>query len=187
VGEASSGHVGILTVKQIIADHNMREVAYLESKLIPPAKIFVDGVFRNVPPALRVYANAKQDLLAVVVESALPPTTIWRVADTIMDWLISKGVSEIIYLYGAPAKKAPKKREIYAVSSHTPKLAALQKQGIKETSRLLILGIGAGMLDRTEKVPWIILLTPTFYGKAEDIKAATAKLTESLTKILELR
>jgi len=99
-GFVGAGLVGPLAVGCMIDKLEMKEIAYLRSKHLPPSTVFMQGRLRH---PFRLYSNNDGTICAVICEITLP-FGLHDIVNTILDWAEKNGSHEIVILDGVASK-----------------------------------------------------------------------------------
>ena len=105
LGFAGAGLVGGIAVTHIIDQLKMKKIAYVRSRHMPPAVVFMDGQLRH---PFRIYSGKEGKLCAIVCEIPLRSDGLYPIASTLLDWAEEKGARELVVLEGAPVRGIPK-------------------------------------------------------------------------------
>jgi len=187
------GLVGVIAASHLVAEFGLKEVAYLDTDLLPPMIVLHKGT-PHMP--IRIFGNNK--LLLAVSEVAIPADSIHRIIRALVEWGKQKEAQIIIPIGGIPT---PNRQEItepkvFAVASN-PQLVdwlegKVEWRGRKLERPLEILREGymvgpyALLLQycMQERVPAISLLAQSFYNYPDPQAAAMA--LKELSYILEM-
>ena len=84
-GFVSPGLVGPLSVGYIIDKLGMEEIAYIRSRHLPPATVFMQGRLRH---PFRIYANKERTICAIICEITLqiPMEGLYDIISAILNW-----------------------------------------------------------------------------------------------------
>lgn len=180
-GFSGPGLVASTAAMWIVRGFNMREAAYLKTRLIPPVKVIVGN---ELKPSFRFYVDGRGSLLIVVNEGAIPSEAFWPISEAIMEWLSDKGVREVISLAGIPVAVRLKERRVYGYSTDRRRMGNFQRHGIYPLVDGVIAGINAGVLDECvrRKIPWTTIITHTAQMTTIDFEAAAA-VVDALNKV----
>ena len=185
-GFPGPGFVGNVAAKHLTMNLDMREIAHVESRLIPPMKLIVRGELRPLNP-LKIYTNLKGNLIILTEDTlgATSPAGFWDIARALVTWLREKNAKEVIFLEGV-LSSAQAEVGMFVYSNDYQKIQTLQSHGIEQLSDGAISGISAGMIDecKEQRIPWMVLLSSTTdLVNKPDFQAAAA-IVEALNKIL---
>ncbi|MDI6690894.1 MAG: PAC2 family protein, partial [Candidatus Bathyarchaeota archaeon] len=76
------GLVGVIAASHLISElEKMEEVAYMDSKLLPPLIVLHEGLPHS---PIRIFGN--HDVLLAVSETAIPADVIYPIMDTLIGW-----------------------------------------------------------------------------------------------------
>jgi uncharacterized protein len=156
VGFAGAGLVGGIAVSHIIDQLKMKEIAYLQSRYMPPAVVFMDGKLKH---PFRIHSNQEGDLCVVVCEIPLHSHGIYAIASALLDWVEEKNVKELVVLDGVAVRGIPKKHRSFCVAE-PEKLKYCEEKGVKSAHAGIIHGIAGAILNEclTRKITGVAFL-----------------------------
>ena len=168
-GLAGPGFVGNSAVMYIVRNKRFRQRAHLRSNVVPPMMLILEGQPEH---SLRIYSSEKDDLLFVASELLLTTESAWPVGVKIMEWLVDKGVKEVISIEGMPFSSPTKERNVFGFSTH----GDLSKLGVQAVREGAVSGLNACILELClgRKLPWTSLFMPTNLLTAVDFGGAAA-------------
>lgn len=172
LGFVGAGLVGQIAVNHIIDQLNMKEIAHVRSRHIPPSVVFMDGKLKH---PFRVYSNEEGRLCAVLCDTPLPSEGLYPVTSALLDWAEEKGTKELVVLEGIAVRGIPKRRESLC-AAEPEKRKECEQKGVKMfTGRVLIHGIAGSFLSQclTRKVTGVAFLTPAAAFMPDPEGAAT--------------
>jgi len=177
-GFVGAGLVGSIAVDHIINQLKMDEIAYVKSKHLPPATIFVGQRLRH---PFRIYGSKKDNLCAIICEIPLRYEGLYPISSAILDWVEEKKAKEMVVLEGVPVPGLPKERKAFCVTE-LGKCEIFKEKGIDLLSKGVIAGIAGAILSEclTRKIEGTALLTPAISFMPDPEGAAT--LIEALNK-----
>jgi uncharacterized protein len=177
-GFVGAGLVGSIAVDHIINQLKMEEIAYVRSKHLPPAAVFVGGRLRH---PFRIYVSQKDDLCAIICEIPLRYEGLYSISSAILDWAKEKGAKEIVVLEGVPVPGLPKERKAFCVTE-LGKCEIFKEKGIDTLGKGVIAGMAGAILNEClmREIEGTALLTPTISFMPDPEGAAT--LIEALNK-----
>jgi uncharacterized protein len=182
LGFAGPGLVGGIAVTHIIDQLKMKEIAHVRSRYLPPAVVFLDGKLRH---PFRIYSDGEGGLCAIVCEMPLRSEGSYPIASTLLDWIESKGVKELVVLEGIPVKGLPRER-VTLCAAEPETLKKCEERGVKTMTAGIIHGIAGSILNEclTRKIVGVTFLTPAVAFMPDPEGAAA--LIETVNKIYEL-
>jgi uncharacterized protein len=140
---------------------NLDEVAYMDSKLLPPLIVLHEGLPHS---PIRIFGN--HDVLLAVSETAIPADTIYPIMNALIDWGKSKNVKMMVSLSGIPIQDRQDAQElkVFAAASNPEMLKMVQDKGIEILNEGYMVGPQAIVLQRCARmgVPAITLLAQCF-------------------------
>jgi uncharacterized protein len=179
------GLVGVIAASHLISElNNLEEVAYVDSKLLPPLIVLHEGLPHS---PIRIFGN--HDILLAVSETAIPADVIYPIMYALIDWGKSKNVKMMISLSGIPIQERQDVEElkIFAAASNPAVLKTVQDLGIEILKEGYMVGPQAIMLQRCANIglPAITLLAQCFFNYPDP--EAAAEVLKGLTKITGLK
>lgn len=145
-GFPSSGLVGTIAANTIIEQFEMEQVAFVRSRFIPSAAVFLEGQLKH---PFRIHASDEHNLIVVTAEVPVAQQGMYHVSSCLLDWAKSQGVEETVILDGIPVGGMPSDRKIL-YASEVEKMKDLSE--IDEMEMLkkgIITGIAGSILSET--------------------------------------
>jgi len=177
------GLVGVISSSFLIDAFKLRQVAHVKSDFMPPIAVVHDGWVRD---PIRFYSNGK--LLIMTSELAVPAEFIYPLASSIVSWLASEGVNNLISLNGYAYDKRMDIEEpaVFGIGNSQIVTAQLKEKSIEVIQEGFIAGLYAVLLTESNKanLPAFALLVQS-YDKYPDPGAAVAVL-KALSKLFNL-
>jgi uncharacterized protein len=179
------GLVGVIAASHLISElKNLDEVAYIDSKLLPPLIVLHEGLPHS---PIRIFGN--HEILLAVSETALPEDVIYPVMHALIDWGKKKNVKMMISLSGIPVQDRQDLEElkVFAAASSPKMLKAVQEKGIEILKEGYMVGPQAVMLQycATLGMPALTLLAQCFFNYPDP--EAAAKILEQLTNVVGIK
>jgi uncharacterized protein len=179
------GLVGVIAASHLISElENIEEVAYMDSKLLPPLIVLHEGLPHS---PIRIFGN--RNILLAVSETAIPADVIYPIMDTLIDWGKSKNVKIMISLSGIPIQERQdlKELKVFAAASSPEMLKMLQEKEIEILQEGYMVGPQAIMLQRcaTMGLPAITLLAQCFLNYPDP--EAAAEVLKGLASITGIK
>ncbi len=178
------GLVGVIAASHLIEELGLTEVAYADSKLLPPVIVVHAGLPHS---PLRVFGNNK--ILLAVSEIPLAADTIYPVMDTLIEWAKRSKVKMMIALSGIPVqdRQDVKELKVFSAASNSETLKTVQSKGIEALMEGYMVGPQAIMLMRAEKtdLPAITLLAQCFFNYPDP--EAAAEVLKGLEKLMGIK
>jgi uncharacterized protein len=183
LGFAGTGLVGGIAASHIINELELKEIAHLKSRHIPPSVVLFEGKLRH---PLRIYTNETGKLCVLVCEIPLRSQGAYPLASAILDWAKEQGVNQLVILDGARVRRMPKKRQVFW-ATEPERLKDFEKKGLKKINTGIIRGISGSLLDEclSRKILGVGLLVPAFDFMPDPEGAAT--LVEALNEVYGLK
>jgi uncharacterized protein len=179
------GLVGVIAASHLISElKNLEEVAYMDSKLLPPLIVLHEGLPHS---SIRIFGN--HDMLLAVSETAVPADVIYPIMYSLIDWGKSKNVKMMISLSGLPIQERQDVQElkVFAAASNPEMLKTVQDRGIEILKEGYMVGPQAIMLQRCASIglPALTLLAQCFFNYPDP--EAAAELLKELAKITGIK
>jgi len=178
------GLVGLIATAHMVSELNLKEIAYVDSNLLPPIVVLHDGLPHS---PLRIFAN--KSLIAVIAEMPIPADTVQPITQAIVNWLQSKNVKMTISIGGLPVpdRQNIKDPKVFGAASNASVLKMLQEKGLEILTEGYMVGPQALVMRycAEKNLPAIALLAQSFYNYP-DPEAAAAAIKE-LTNITGLK
>lgn len=180
-GFAGPGFIGNTAAMFIARTKGFKMLAHVESHLIPPMMLLIDG---EVTPALRIYGDEDNELLLVVSAVLVTPENAWPLGFELIRWLRKVGAREIIAIEGMPFTIPAQERPIFGFGVPYRDLA---EHGVRPINEGGVSGLNAVMLGESMKrgLPWVTLLVPTPITSAIDYGGAS-HVIDVLNKMYKL-
>ncbi len=178
------GLVGLIATSYIISELDLKEVAYVDSDLLPPIVVLHEGL----PHAtLRMYGN--KDLIAAISEVAVPAKALHRIMRKLVDWAELKKVRMVMSIGGLPVQNRQdiKEPKVFGAGSSKDSLKLLHEKGLEILKEGFIVGPQAlTMRYCTEKkLTAIALLAQSFFNYPDPEASAVA--IEKFAKITDYK
>lgn len=186
------GLVGVIAATHLIDELGLEEVAYADSRLLPPVTVVHEGLPHS---SLRIFGNDK--VLLAVSEIPLAADLVYPAMDALIEWGKSKKVRMMVALSGIPMQDRADAKElkVFATVSSPELLKTVEKEGVEALLEGYIVGPQAIMLMRGAQsgLPAVALLAQCFLNypdpeaagevlkglaKVTDVKVETVKLLE---------
>ena len=178
------GLVGVIASSHLISELNLAEVAYLDSKLLPPLIVLHEGLPHS---PIRIFGN--NDFLLAVSETAIPADIIYSIMNALIDWGKNKEVKMMISLSGIPIqdRQDAKELKVFAAASTPESLKMVQEKGIEVLMEGYMVGPQAIMLQNCAKTdfPALTLLAQCFLNYPDP--EAAAEVLKSLASITKAK
>jgi uncharacterized protein len=179
------GLVGVIAASHLISElKDLEEVAYMDSKLLPPLIVLHEGLPHS---SIRIFGN--HDILLAVSETAISADVIYPIMHALIDWGKSKNVKMMISLSGIPIEERQDAQElkVFAAASKPEILKNIQDQGIEILKEGYMVGPQAIMLQRCASIglPAITLLAQCFFNYPDP--EAAAEVLKELAKITGIK
>jgi uncharacterized protein len=174
------GLVGVIAAAHLIEELNLSEVAYLDSRLLPPLIVLHEGLPHS---SIRIFGN--DSILITISEAPIPVDIIYPIMDSLMDWAKSKNVKMMISLSGIPIQDRQDAKELkaFVAASNTEALKLAQAKNTEVLTEGYMVGPQAIMLQHAANAgtPALALLGQCFYNYPDP--EAAAEVLKELAKI----
>ena len=178
------GLVGVIAASHLISELNLTEVAYVDSRLLPPIIVLHEGLPHS---AIRIFGN--HQILLAVSEIPLREDLVYPVMHALIDWGKEKEVKMMISLSGIPAQERQDLEElkVFAAASSPETLKMVQDKNLEVLREGYMVGPQAIMLQYCAMLglPAITLLAQCFFNYPDP--EAAAKALEQLMNIIGLK
>ncbi len=179
------GLVGVIAASHLISELNdLEEVAYMESKLLPPLIVLHEGLPHS---PIRIFGN--REILLAVSETAIPADALYAIMYALIDWGKKKNVKMMISLSGIPVQNRQDIEElkVFAAASSPKILKMLQDKGIEILREGYMVGPQAIMLQKCAQLglPALTLLAQCFLNYPDP--EAAAEILKQLTNIAGIK
>jgi uncharacterized protein len=180
LGFPDVGLVGVIAAEHLVSELGLVEVAYVDSKLLPPLIVLHDGLPHS---PIRVFGKDK--LLLAVSETPIPGDIIYAVMYALIDWAKKKDVKMMISLSGIPIQDRQdlKELKVFAAASNQNVLKMAQDKGIETLSEGYMVGPQAVVLQRSARMnmPALALMSQCFLNYPDP--EAAAEVLKSLAMV----
>ena len=175
-GFVGAGLVGPIAINHIIEKLNMKEIAVMRSKYLPPSTVFMKGRLRH---PFRFYTDEKGTVCAIICEITLRMDGLYSLVSTILDWAVSKGSKEIVILDGVASNEHD--GEAYCAAEEDL-VRTMADRDISMIPQGFITGLPGGILNEclVRDIQGITLLAKANKISPDSIAAAT--LIEALNR-----
>ncbi|RLI15696.1 hypothetical protein DRO41_03875 [Candidatus Bathyarchaeota archaeon] len=178
------GLVGVIAASHMISELGLTEVAYLDSKLLPPLIVLHEGLPHS---PIRIFGN--HSILLAVSETAISADVIYPVMHALIDWGKSKNVKVMISMSGIPVQNRQdlEQLKVFAAASTPEMLKAVQDKGIAVLKEGYMVGPQAIMLQYCAKMglPAITLLAQCFFNYPDP--QAAAEILKELANVTGIK
>ncbi len=178
------GLVGVIAASHIISELNLTEVAYLDSRLLPPLIVLHEGLPHS---PIRIFGN--HDILLAVSETAISVDVIYPIMHALINWGRSKNVKIMISMSGIPVqdRRDIEKLKVFAAGSSPETLKMVQDKGIEILKEGYMVGPQAIMMQYCARtgVPAVTLLAQCFFNYPDP--EAAAEILKELANITGIK
>jgi len=184
VGTPDVGLVGTIALGYIINHQKMMEIGYIESETFPPVMVVHNG-----EPKTPVRLFNKNDTVVLVSEIPIDSNLIPHVAQSLIEWVQSKGVELIISLSGIAVQNRLEIEvpSVFGICSSASVQERIKNAGINLFEEGFIAGLHAIVMREClkKKIPNVILLAQSHLQYPDP--GAAASLISSLDKLIDLK
>ena len=175
-GFVGAGLVGPIAINHIIDQLEMKEIAVMRSKYLPPSTVFMRGRLRH---PFRFYADEKGTVCAIICEITLRMEGLYSLVSSILDWAEIKGSKEIVILDGVASNEHDNKAYCAAEEDLVRTIA---DRDISMIPQGFITGLPGGILNEclVREIQGIALLAKA--NKISPDPAAASTLIEALNR-----
>lgn len=179
-GFVGAGLVGPVAINHIITKLDMKEIAVMRSRYLPPSTVFMRGRLRH---PFRFYANPEGTVCAIICEITLKMEGLYCLVSSILDWAAEKGSKEIVILDGVAGVEHDDKAYCAAEEDLVRTMA---DKNISMIPQGFITGIPGGILNEclVREIQGLTLLAKA--NKIAPDSAAAATLIEALNRFYEM-
>jgi len=178
------GLVGVIAASHLMEELNLAEVAYMDSKLLPPLIVLHNGLPHS---SIRIFGN--HNILLAVSEMPLAADVIYPVIDALIDWGKAKKVKMMVSLSGIPIqdRQDAKELKVFAAASTPEMLKMVQDKGIEALLEGYLVGPQAIMLMRCAQIGLsaMTLLAQCFVNYPDP--EAAAEVLKGLAKVTGIK
>jgi uncharacterized protein len=174
-----TGLVGTIALGHAIASKNMREVAYVSPRALPPMLVIHNGEPKS---PVRIYAD--NDFAALISEAPLPSETYRELAHHIVKWATEKKMQLLISLTGIGVQNRVEvtKPQVFGIGSTADVRDSLKSRGLPPLEEGFVVGPQAILLEECiETMTPIAVLLAQSHPQFPD-PAAAASMLEHLNQ-----
>ncbi|MEM3549987.1 MAG: proteasome assembly chaperone family protein [Candidatus Bathyarchaeia archaeon] len=174
------GLVGVIAASHLIQELKLAEIAYVDSRLLPPLVVLHEGLPHS---PVRIFGD--NSVLLAVSETALREDLIYPLMHTLIDWGVKKEVKMMISIGGMPVpdRQDLEDLKVFAAASSPEMLKTVEDKGLDILREGYLVGPQAIMLQYCASIgmPAITLLAQCFFNYPDP--EAAAKTLEQLANI----
>ncbi len=178
------GLVGLIATAHIVSQLNLKQIAYVDSNLLPPIVVLHEGLPHS---PLRIFAN--KNLIAVISEMPIPADAVQPITQALVNWTQTKKAKLTISIGGMPVPERQniKDPKVFSAASNTSVLKTLQEKGVEVLKEGYMVGPQALVMrySAEKNLPAIALLAQSFQNYPDPEAAAAA--IKQLTNITGLK
>lgn len=179
-GFVGAGLVGPLAIGQMIKKLNMKEIAFMRSRYLPPSTVFIRGRLRH---PFRFYSNEDGTVCTIICEVTLRMEGLYSIVEAILNWASEKKSSEIVILDGVSSNEHDGKAYCAAEEDLVRVMA---DKNISMIPQGFITGVPGGILNECllREIKGITLLVKANKKIPDPIAAAT--LVEAINRMYDI-
>lgn len=179
-GFVGAGLVGPLAINHIIEKLEMKEIAVMRSKYLPPSTVFMRGRLRH---PFRFYANKEGTICAIICEITLRMEGIYTIVASILDWAAEKGSKEIVILDGVASEEHD---DVAYCAAEEDLVRLMADADIRLIPQGFITGIPGGILNEclVREIQGLTLLAKA--NKIDPDPAAASTLIEAINRFYKM-
>jgi len=180
-GFVGAGLVGPLAVGQLVQKLEMKEIACMRSKYLPPSTVFMRGRLRH---PFRFYANKEGTICGIICEITLRMEGLYSIVSEILDWAMKCGSKEIIILDGVSSDEHDNKAYCAAEEDLCRIMA---NKDINMIPQGFITGVPGGILNECllREIRGVALLVKANRTRPDPIAAAT--LIDAINRFYDMK
>ena len=179
-GFVGAGLVGPVAINHIITNLEMKEIAVMRSRYLPPSTVFMRGRLRH---PFRFYANPDGTVCAIICEITLKMEGLYCLVTSILDWAAKKGSKEIVILDGVASNEHDDKAYCAAEEDLVRTMA---DKNISMIPQGFITGIPGGILNEclVREIQGLTLLAKASRDTTDPTAAVT--LIEAINRFYDM-
>ncbi len=179
------GLVGVIAASHLISEiKDLEEVAYVDSKLLPPLAVLHEGLPYS---PIRIFGN--KNILLAISETAISAETIYPITNTLIEWGKNKKAKMMISLSGIPVQDRQDVQElkVFAAASNIELLKSIQDKNVEILKEGYMVGPQAIMLRRCAQLglPALVLLAQCYFNYPDP--EAAAEVLNGLARITGIK
>lgn len=178
------GLVGVIAAEHLISELELTEIAYLDSRLLPPLIVLHEGLPHS---PIRIFGNSK--IMLAASETPIPADIMYQITYALIDWGKSKNVKLMISLSGLPVQDRQdlKELKVLAAASNQNVLKMAQDKGIETLLEGYMVGPQAIILQRCARMdlPALTLMAQCFFNYPDP--EAAAEVLNGLAKVTGIK
>lgn len=179
------GLVGVIAASHLISEtKDLEEVAYIDSKLLPPLAVLHEGLPYS---PIRIFGN--KNVLLAISETPISTETIYPIMNALIEWGRNKKAKTMISLTGIPIQERQDVQElkVFAAASNTELLKSVQDKNVEILKEGYIVGPQAIMLRRCAQLdlPALVLLAQCYFNYPDP--EAAAEVLNGLARITGIK
>ena len=175
------GLIGTIAVGYLAEKDNTKSIGHIVSKQFPP----MASIHKGEPlfPA-RMYVDHKHKIVLLFSEFVVPASTVYDIADSIINWAQENKIKKIISLAGMTSREKPDVPAIYGIATTKAMMKELEKHKVKVITEGVTTGVSGILMAKCNAIqfPALSLLIETKHGYPDP--GAAAELLEKLEKFL---
>ncbi len=175
------GLIGTIAVSYLAEKQKAEDMGHLTSKRFPPMASIHKG--KPLFPA-RIYVDHEHKLVLLFSEFVVPSSTVYDIADEILNWAKENKIKRIISLAGMTSRQGTAQSEIYGIATTKGMMDELTSRHVKIITEGVTTGVSGILMAKCAAAgfPAMSLLIETERGYPDP--GAAAELLEKLEKFL---
>ena len=182
-GFPGAGLVGPMAVSYIIDKLGMEYVGYLESDEFPP----IISIHEGIPmPPMRIYFSAKQKIVSIFAEFAIPISLIHELSNKIYEFISANNMVMIVGIGGFPSQPLPENKTVFTITSDKKVAEDIKKLGLEPILEGVSAGVGPMLMlkSKQDKLPALNILVPVDQNLINPVYAELA--IDAINKLMNL-
>jgi uncharacterized protein len=178
-GFPSPNLTATITTKYLIETLKMQEIGYFESSELVPVIRINNGLPKS---PIRIYANHKKKLLAILSDQIIPNNVIKEYCSTLLDWSKKKKIKGIFTV--ASVKSAEPSKKVFAVTNNEKGLKFLKSHNIELVKEGLTSGLSAQLFLQEKNLPVYLILGGVSYKTSYEV---ASRILDTTNKMFDLK
>ena len=175
------GLIGTIAVSYLSEKQKADDIGHITSKKFPPMASIHKG--KPLFPA-RIYVDHEHKLVLLFSEFVVPSSTVYDIAEGIIDWAKKNNIKRIISLAGMTSRESSTGTGIYGIATTKKMMEDLTDKKVKIITEGVTTGVSGILMAKCAAMgfPAMSLLIETERGYPDP--GAAAELLEKLEKFL---
>ncbi len=143
-GFPGAGMAGVIATDYLVHELGMKDVAYVESNLIPPFITVEEG---RIQRPVRIYMSKEKNLLTLVGGAFIPSNMVNPLSEALVRWFKEKDLREVMAVAGVTSNETVEEHKIVCAATDDV-CQDLSKRGVEIMESGLIGGLAGVLLAR---------------------------------------